>query len=355
MAGSFHLPPFHIDRPHLVAPVRVDPSGNHGPTRGQARGAGWRLTSHGYYVPSYVDGNRVEQRIVEAAAVLSPGNGAVTGWAALAWLGARWFSGVTVAGERLPVDLAVWRKIRAQPGIAICEEGINPAEVILVDGLPITIPVRSVCFAMRYAPSVRDAVRTLDMAAYDDLVSIEELRLYAGTRPRTGLSSWTGIPLCREATELGDENCWSPQEVTMGMIWMIDAGLGKPRFNVPIFDRSGQHICTPDLLDEESGVVGEYNGELHLQGAQRARDVRREEAYREFGLESFTMLAGDSADRAGMAARMRAARSRAKWLPPHERLWTSQPPAWWTPTETVEQRRALSVSQRERFLRYRAA
>ena len=227
--------------------------------------------------------------------------------------------------------------------------------MVVVHGLPITIPVRSVCFAMRYAANVRDAVRDLDMAAYDDFVSIDEMRIYAGTRPRTGLSSWTGIPLCREATELGDENCWSPQEVTMGMIWVIDAGLAKPRFNLPIFDRAGRHICTPDLLDEEAGVVGEYNGALHLEGAQRARDVRREEVYRGLGLQSFTMLAGDSAHPADMAHRMLAARSRATWLPPHERPWTSQPPAWWTPTETVEQRRALSAAQRERFLRYRAA
>ncbi|MGH3363047.1 MAG: hypothetical protein ACRDOM_11370 [Nocardioides sp.] len=326
-----------------------------GPTRGQARGPDWRLTSHGYHVPSYADGSRLDQRIVEAAVVLKEGNGAVTGWAAFAWLGARWFDGSTADGGCLPVDLAVRRKIRAQPGFAICEEGIDPADVIVVDGLPITIPVRSVCFAMRYAATVRDAVRAIDMAAYSDLVSIDEVRTYAGTRPRTGLSSWTGIPRCREATEHGDENRWSPQEVTMGMIWVIDAGLGRPRSNVPIFDRSGRHLCTPDLLDEEAGVVGEYNGELHLERSQRARDVRREEVYRELGLESFTMLAGDSADPAGMARRMRAARSRARCLPPHERPWTTQPPAWWTPTETVEQRRALSESQRERFLGYRAA
>jgi hypothetical protein len=355
MSGSFRPPPFHPTRPHLVSPVRVDPSGERGPTRSQAQGKGWRRTSHGYFVPSWVDEGRVDQRIVEAAVVLKPGSGAVTGWAALAWLGARWLDGLTPAGGCVPVDLAVWHKIRAQPGIAVCEEGINPADVIVVDGLPITIPVRSACFAMRYAANVRDAVRVLNMAAYDDLVSIDEMRIYAGTRPRTGLSSWTGIPLCRRATELGNENHWSPQEVTMAMIWTLDADLGTPRFNVPIFDRAGRHICTPDLLDEEAGVVGEYNGPLHLEGRRHRRDIRRDETYRQLGLEHFTMLAGDSADRMEMAGRMLAARARAKWLPPHERLWTSQPPPWWTPTETVEQRRALSASQRERFLRYRAA
>lgn len=355
MTGNCHLRAFHPDRPHLYAPVRVDPSGEHGPTPGQARGPHWRRTSHGYYLPTFVDGNQVAQRIVEAAAVLRPGGGAVTGWAALAWLGARWFDGSTPAGGCRPVDLAVWNRIRPHAGVAICEEGINPADVIVVHGLPITIPVRSVCFAMRYAANVRDAVRALDMAAYDDLVSIDEMRIYAGTRPRTGLSSWTGIPLCREATELSDENRWSPQEVTMGMIWVLDARLPRPRFNVPIFDRSGRHICTPDLLDEEAGVVGEYNGSLHLQGSQPALDVRREEVYRELGLESFTMMAGDASDPETMARRMLAARSRARWLGPEERAWTSQPPAWWTSTETVAQRRALSASQRERFLRYRAA
>jgi hypothetical protein len=152
-----------------------------------------------------------------------------------------------------------------------------------------------------------------------------------------------------------DENTWSPQEVTMRLIWQRDAGLPRPLMNTPVFDLSGRHIGTPDLLDVEAGVVGEYNGELHLEGTRRAIDVRREEAFRNVGLECFTMLAGDSANRPLMAARMIAARDRAGWIPEGRRAWTIVPPPWWIQTLTVDQRRSLSEGQRRRLLRNRAA
>jgi hypothetical protein len=306
-------------------------------------------------VPSSVDATNAEQRIVEAAAVIPSGGGAVTGWAALCWLGGTWFQGTNAAGEPLPVDLAMWSDIRQQRGLAICEERISPDEVIEVDGLAVTIPVRSVAFAMRYAANLREAVAVFDMAAFNDLVSKDEVVTYAGLAPREGLSGWTGMPACRESTGLGDENAWSPREVGTRLGWELDAGLPRPLTNVPVFDLSGNHIGTPDLLDPVAGVAVEYNGAMHLEGARRARDVRREEAFREVGLECLTVLAGDSSNRSLLAGRMIAARERALWLPEDARRWTIQPPPWWIPTLTVAQRRALTESQRARLLRHRAA
>ena len=60
-----------VRRPGLVLPIQVDPCGLAGPTRMQVRGGAWRRTSRGMYVPSSVDGHLPEQRIIEAAAVLS--------------------------------------------------------------------------------------------------------------------------------------------------------------------------------------------------------------------------------------------------------------------------------------------
>lgn len=306
-------------------------------------------------MPSSIDATRVEQRIVEAAALIPPGGGAVTGWAALRWLGGRWFHGADAAGEPLPVDLAMWSNVREQQGISLCEERLSPHDVIEVDGLPVTIPVRSVAFAMRYAASFRQAVTAFDMAAFNDLVSKDELVAYAGLAPRAGLSGWTGMPACRKGILLADENAWSPQEVGTRLTWEIEAGLPRPLANVPVFDRVGNHIGTPDLLDPTSGVAVEYDGAMHLEGTRRVRDVRREEAFRQVGLECLTVLAGDSSNRPLLVGRMIAARERALRLPEDQRRWTIQPPAWWTPTLTVAQRRALTESQRARLLRHRAA
>jgi hypothetical protein len=355
MASHFRPPPFHSERSTLIAPVRVDPTGRTGPTESQALGSQWRRTSRGLYVPADVDPGGVEQRIVEAAALIPRGGGAVTGWAALCWLGGRWFDGRTPLGRPLSVELAMWSDLRPQDGVRVCKERLNPGEVMYVDGLPVTVPVRSVCFAMRYAENVRDAVRIFDMAAYNDLVSLAEARAYGGMAPRIGLSGWTGIPQFRKALALADENAWSPQEVAMRLVWTEDAELPRPRTNAPIFDRRGNHIATPDLFDEEAGVAAEFDGPHHLDRRQRARDVRREEALRNVGLEYLTMLGGDSANRLELVRRMIETRRRALWLPESERAWTLNPPPWWVSTSTVAERRRLTADQRRRLLRNRAA
>ena len=331
----------------MVWPVRRDPAGRDGPTPKQARGARWRRTSRGMYVPSEVDADRPEQRIAEAAAAL-PAYGGVTGWAALRWLGSPWFGG-TDAATYLPVPLATGKRtIRSQSGIAVSEERLAPTDLEVADRLRVTSAVRAVCFEMRYARSLREAVRAFDMAAYSDLVTIDELVTYALEHP-----GWTGIPQCREAVPFLDENCWSPREVDLRMTWVVEAGLPRPLSNVPIFDRFGRHIGTPDLLDPVAGVVGEYDGALHLAGEQRTLDVRRMEAFRAVGLETFTMLGSDLPRRRQMADRMIAARKRALWLPESVRAWTIVPPRWWIPTTTVAQRRALSEGDRQRWLRLR--
>jgi hypothetical protein len=303
-------------------------------------------------VPSEVDGSVPEQRIVEAAAVL-PAYGGVTGWGALRWLGAQWFTGLAADGlTPLPVVLVTaCDDIRPQRGIQVSAERLDPTELVVHDGLRVTVAVRSVCFEMRYAASVRAAVVVADMAMQADLVSIAEMWGFVSTQ-----SGWTGVPRCREALMLAHENSWSPRETSnLRLVWVLDAGLPPPLCNVPVFDRSGRHIGTPDLLDEEAGVAGEYDGSLHLQGSQRARDVRREEAFRSVGLEYFTVLAADAQDREGVVRRMRATRARARFAPLSRRAWTTLKPPWWIPTETVKQRRALTADQRQRLFRNRAS
>ena len=111
----FEPPPFHPHRPGLVRPVRIDPAGVTGPTRAQARGPHWRKTARGFYVPATVPADEPQQRIVEASALLRPGEG-VTGWAALHWLRARWFDGAVADGSELPVPLVTGREVVAPRG-----------------------------------------------------------------------------------------------------------------------------------------------------------------------------------------------------------------------------------------------
>lgn len=99
-------------------------------------------------------------------------------------------------------------------------------------------------------------------------------------------------------------------------------------------------------------MIIDYDGGVHLVGAQRRRDRDREETFRRAGLEYMTVLGSDQ-DEELLARRMHESRARARFAAPLERDWTTDPPRWWIPTGTVEQRRNLAEHERARLLRYR--
>jgi hypothetical protein len=299
-------------------------------------------------VPAHTE-STLEQRIVEAAAVL-PAYGGVTGWAALRWMGAVWFDGLAAGGrtERPVVLVTADRSIRPQAGFDVSEERLNPRQLTVYAGLRVTTPVRSLFFEMRYAKRPTDAVIAADMAAYSDLVSRDEAAAFALDNP-----GWTGIGQMRGGVGDMSENAWSPAEVRMRGVWCVEAGLPRPLCNRPVFDLAGRLVGIPDLLDPVAGVAGEYEGGLHLAGAQRAHDVRREGRFRAVGLDPVTMLAGDAENPWPFVARLREAYARAARIPAADRAWTIALPPWWVPTFTVAQRRALTQEQRERYLRLR--
>ena len=217
-----------------------------------------RSSSHGRYVPRLVE-LTPSQRVAEAGVLLVPPS-AITGWGSLKWQGARWFTGLERdAVTPVPVDIAMPRRlIRPQPLITVGEERFDPQEVIVVDGLRVTNAVRSTCYVMRYAPHLRAAVRALCTACYDH-VSLEEVALWVELHP-----SYTGIEQCRQALPLGDENAWSPVEVDFCLDWTELVGR-RPLMNQPLFDLDERHLGHPDLIDPVTGVLGEYDSELHLE------------------------------------------------------------------------------------------
>ena len=140
----------------------------------------------------------------------------------------------------------------------------------------------------------------------------------------------------------------------MRLIWVLDAGFPRPLCNRAGLRQirdgtSALRTCSTPI----AGVVGEYDGELHLEPSQRWLDRGREEAFRRVGLEYFTMMRGDSTNREVMARRMDETRRRALFRSEPTRDWTLDLPHWWIPTMTVDQRRNLDPAQRERLLRLR--
>lgn len=338
-----HMQPPAVDRrrPGLVWPVAIDPAGVHGPTPAQARGRTWWSPTRGLYLPAGLDPVlATDQRIVTAAALLPPG-GAVTGWAALRWRGARYLD------EPVPVTLAVsGGRIRSRAGIRVTEEQHLLRGAGDVDGLTVSSAAAATAYEVSHASSLAEAVALIDRVAAADLASLAELAEYSDAV----LAGARWVSRLRTALEYADENCWSPTETTMRLVWR-DLGITNVVCNRPVFDRAGSFVGTPDLLDLDSGLLGEYDGALHLAGRQRAKDIRREGAFRRTGLEYVEMVAADLADTSDFRRRTLEARARAL-ATAGQRGWTIEPPPGWTPTHTVELRRALEPWERDRFLRW---
>jgi hypothetical protein len=311
----------------LVRPIRVDPKGVDGPTPNQARGPRWRQTSPGLFVPSTVDASRVEQRIFEQGHRIRT-QGAVGSWAALRWYGAAYFEGTDHDGDLLPVPLLQsGRRLRSETRAVVEQSQLSQSERVQVADMWVTTVQRALFDVMR-AATLREAVVAMDMTAAARLISVSLMTQYVAHRP-----AWSGVPLVRKALALSTNDSRSPMETRMRLVWILDALLAPPRCNVPVFSLGGTLLGYPDVLDVESGTIGEYDGADHKEGERHRLDVEREQRYRDHGLEYFTVVGGDIRDRRKVAERMHSTRARAKFLPEDQRRWTLEPPAWWKPRE----------------------
>jgi hypothetical protein len=299
----------------------------------------------GLYVPASVDALALDQRIVEAVEGCA-GAAVATGWAALAWQGGRWFRRT----DPVPLALGDKRVLRARPGVTLSEDWMFADDVIELDGLPLTRAERSVTYEVRRARSLIAAVRVIEMAAYDDLVDIASLAGYA-----VRLASRPGVIRLREAISWAEENVWSPQEVPMRIHWSHAHPRARLLCNRPVFDLEGRHLITPDLLDVENGVAGEYDGAIHLERGPFRRDLNRDALYRDLEIEVVTMMSADGRDLSDFRARLRGAYRRTAERRQTPRSWTVEQPDWWVDTSTVAARRALDAEQRAVWLRRRAS
>lgn len=317
-----------------MRPVRVDPAGLEGPTRGQSRGKKWRQSSYGYFVPAHVSDTVPEQRVMEQAVRL-PEHGAVTGWASCRLHGAAYFDGLESDGvSRIPVPLAVGSRssIRDDERITISRERLDPNEVVTVHGIRATTAVRALFDEMREVRDVRDAVVAKDMMAAAELVSIRQMQAYVAMR-----AGWRGVDQVRRALTLANESSMSPNETRLRLVWVLDAGLPTPLVNQPVFDLRGNLLGVADLFDPVAGLVGEYDGAAH-RGAQRhRRDVMREDRFRRAGLEYVKVVALDLRHREEIVDRIHASRRRAAFPSPGRRRWTLTPPDGWyaSPVESM--------------------
>jgi len=289
------------------------------------------------FVPSTVDPDVPEQRILEQAMRLTSG-GAVTGWAACRMHGAAFFDGLRDGGRTsvpVPLNCGPLHQIRRQPGDDLIRDILNPDEIVDVRGVPCTTVPRATFDAMRYARDVRRAVVALDMMAAAGLTTVAEMRDYVGRK-----QAWTGVQRARDAVALADDLSRSPQETRLRLMWQLDAGRGRPLVNRPLFDLRGRLLGYPDLFDPEAGVVGEYDGADHRSAQRHSDDVDRESGFRDHLLEVVRFTGPDMNVPQRVVERIQAAYARSRWVAPARRTWTLTPPAHWSPAWSRDARLA---------------
>jgi len=121
--------------------------------------------------------------------------------------------------------------------LLLSEDWLFDDDVMTVDGLRITVPNRSVTFETRRARTLLRAVQAIDMAAYDDLIDLEDLSTYVDR-----LVARQGIKLTRRAVPLARENVWSPQETTMRLTWEASETCASGGPAIPARPRQGSGV-----------------------------------------------------------------------------------------------------------------
>lgn len=215
----------------LVRPVRVDPDGTSGPTRGAGAGPRWRTSSHGLRVTASA-ARTVEQRILEAAVRL-PAGGMVTGWAALRLAGASWFDGLAADGRtRLPAPALLPHTSRIRgAGIEVTRTRRVHPEAAVRFGIPCAPGELALLHELRRATSARRAGVAVDMALAARVVDLDRLRDVAAAGGRLPVAG--SYALGRACAE-----CRSPKESEMLQVWETDLGFPRPLMNRQVLDLS---------------------------------------------------------------------------------------------------------------------
>lgn len=242
-------------------------------------------------------------------------DGAVTGWAALRLWGAGFFDGLAQDGSTsLPVPLVCGRRLIDTADSVCSRASVAGHKMWIAHGIRIVGPERALVDEAIRLNDLRETVVAIDMACAARTTSLARIQSYVDRFPRPGSS------LVLAALPLASERSRSPQESRMRLVWVLDAGWASPLCNRVVFSDTGRRLGKPDLLDPETGVVGEYDGALHRSRARHRIDTDRAERFRRHGLEPFVVVAGDRAE--VQVERMEAAGARALRRDPAERRWS---------------------------------
>ena len=180
--------------------------------------------------------------------------GVVAGVAAAALHGSEWVD------ADIPIEL-IAENARPQCGLVVRDETLEPDEITLVRGLPVTTVCRT-AFDLGRHPRRREAVARLDALMRAAHFSIDEVNMLASQHKGA-----RGLRQLRAALSLVDGGAMSPKETWLRLL-LLDAGLPRPVVQLPMH-RGRQLIAVFDLGWEDFKVAAEYDGDYHRSDRRR--------------------------------------------------------------------------------------
>jgi hypothetical protein len=227
-----------------------------GVTPKELRGPRWRTPFRGIHTPVVASPTSPGQRVRDAAELV-PEGGAIGGWAAGWLLGATDLDGRGRSGREtqdLVVAVPRGHHPTPRPGIRFIRSHLADDDITIADGIVVTSATRT-AFDLARTGSVEDGLVATDVLCRQLHVSPARVLDYAEQHRRL-----RGSPIARAVLSLTDPRSRSTGESRLRYIWVGVAGLPRPQCNAYVVDEDGTVVAMPDLLDDVTGLVAEYDG-----------------------------------------------------------------------------------------------
>ena len=178
------------------------------------------------------------------------------------------------AAITMAVD-AAGRRCEDRAGLDVAEVELPPEHICHYEGRPLLSPAR-LFVDLAETWRLEDLVSLADAALHRNLVTLDDL---------TAVVEWAarrrGVVLARRALDLVNPAAESAMETRLRLLIVL-AGLPAPDVNVPVSLPNGRSV-RPDLSYRELRIAIEYDGEVHADAVERARDEARRVALRQLG------------------------------------------------------------------------
>jgi|tagenome__1003787_1003787.scaffolds.fasta_scaffold20735520_2 hypothetical protein len=239
----------------------------------------WRSPYRGVHVWSATDPREPRQRALDVADLL-PDGAALGGWAAATLGGAVELDGLGPGWEPQPVLVCMAReqRLRRGAGVRPLRSRLDDGDVAVVDGVPVTSPLRT-AFDIGRTSGLEPGLVAIDVLGRGRPQFLGDLADYAREH-----RSLHGAGRVLRALRLASPRTRSPGETRARLLWTQDAGLPAPEVNALVRRDDGWLLGMSDLLEPSCALSGEYDGALHREEKQHAADNVREEGFEHAGL-----------------------------------------------------------------------